>query len=274
MNPSEELQFSTTRIVTTLADGTTGSGTGFFATLLKNGNSGVPVLVTNKHVVRGATNGFFRLTTQDSKGEPVIGRTYDVDLVDFEKLWIFHPDAEVDLAVMLLGPLLTGAAQIGFTIFYKAPSAEYIAKSEDLSQLSAMEEIVMVGYPIGIWDQKNNLPIFRRGITATHPAFDFNGKPEFMIDCACFPGSSGSPVFLFNTGSYCTKEGATVIGSRLKLLGILHAGPQHTTEGKIVVRDVPTAQTAISVSSSMINLGCVVKAHRLFEFEPIIAAML
>ncbi|MDO8545645.1 MAG: serine protease [Opitutaceae bacterium] len=274
LTPSEQLQFSTTRIVTKSATGATGSGTGFFATLLKNGDSQVPVLVTNKHVVQGAVQGLFRLTTQDAKGEPAIGRTIDLDLGDFEKRWIPHPDAEVDLAVMPVGPLLTEAAQKGFTVFYKAPSAELIARPEDLSQLSAMEELLMIGYPIGLWDQKNNLPIFRRGITATHPAFDFNGKSEFAIDCACFPGSSGSPVFLFNTGSYYTKNGDTVIGSRLKLLGILYAGPQYTSEGKIVVKDVPTAQTAIPVSSSPINLGYVVKAHRLLEFEPIIEAML
>lgn len=52
----------------------------------------------------------------------------------------------------------------------------------------------MVGYPDGIWDEFNNQPIVRRGITATHPKNDFNGKGEFLIDAVCFPGSSGSPV--------------------------------------------------------------------------------
>ncbi len=44
----------------------------------------------------------------------------------------------------------------------------------------------MIGYPNGIWDEANNMPIIRRGITATHPNFNYNGKPEFMIDAACF----------------------------------------------------------------------------------------
>jgi hypothetical protein len=26
----------------------------------------------------------------------------------------------------------------------------------------------MIGYPNGIWDAKNNLPVIRKGITATH----------------------------------------------------------------------------------------------------------
>ena len=67
-----------------------------------------------------------------------------------------------------------------------------------LAKLNAVEEIMMIGYPNGLWDAKNNLPIVRRGITGTPAFVDYNDKPEFVIDAACFPGSSGSPVFIVN----------------------------------------------------------------------------
>lgn len=274
LTPAEQLQYTTTRILTKTPTGGTGSGTGFFATLLKNQRSEVPVLVTNKHVIAGTVEGLFRLTTRDSLGNPAIGRTVDVSLGEFEKRWILHPDPGVDLAIMPIGPLITEANSKGLAVFYRAPSAEFIARASDLAQLSAMEDIVMVGYPIGLWDQKNNLPIFRRGITATHPGIDFDGKSQFVIDCACFPGSSGSPVFLFNAGSYQTKDGNLAIGSRLKLLGILFAGPQFTNEGKIVIRDVPTAQVSVPISSSPMNLGYVIKAERLLDFEVILEKLM
>jgi len=57
-----------------------------------------------------------------------------------------------------------------------------------LGELSAIEDIIMIGYPDGIWDSINNQPIIRRGITATQPKNNFNGKQEFLIDAACFPG--------------------------------------------------------------------------------------
>jgi len=44
----------------------------------------------------------------------------------------------------------------------------------------------MIGYPSGLWDTKNNLPIVRKGITATTPYFDYNGKREFLVDIAAF----------------------------------------------------------------------------------------
>lgn len=133
----------------------------------------------------------------------------------------------------------------------------------------------MVGYPNGIWDQKHNMPVLRRGITATHPNLDWNGRPEFLIDAACFPGSSGSPVFLFNMGGYSTKSGGMVIGTgRIKLLGVLYAGPQHTVTGEIKIVPVPTADRPIAVSSIPNNLGMIIKANKLNELDVALAALL
>lgn len=49
-----------------------------------------------------------------------------------------------------------------------------------MNKLDAMEDVIMVGYPVGLWDSVNNRPIFRRGITATDPKVDFEGKKNFM----------------------------------------------------------------------------------------------
>ena len=57
----EQLSFSTTRIETEDEKGRTYSGTGFFFSLkVKDGE--VPLLVTNKHVVKGMEKGGFRKT--------------------------------------------------------------------------------------------------------------------------------------------------------------------------------------------------------------------
>lgn len=65
----------------------------------------------------------------------------------------------------------------------------------------------MIGYPNGLWDSVNNMPIVRRGTMATNISLNHNDKREFVIDAACFPGSSGSPVVLFNKGGYADKKG-------------------------------------------------------------------
>lgn len=129
----------------------------------------------------------------------------------------------------------------------------------------------MIGYPNGIWDFKNNMPIVRRGITATNPKLDYNGLPIFIIDCACFPGSSGSPVLIFNQGSYTDARGNINLGTgRVILLGVLFAGPQHIAEGEIKTIDLPLKQAQISLSHIPNNLGFVVKAQKLFDFRPLL----
>ena len=95
---------------------------------------------------------------------------------------------------------------------------------------------------------------------------DWNGKKEFLIDAACFPGSSGSPVLLFEIGNYQTRN-ALVMGSRIKLLGVLYAGPQHTVQGDVIVVPVATQQRAVAVAGIPNNLGIIIKAEQLLAFE-------
>lgn len=96
-----------------------------------------------------------------------------------------------------------------------------------------------------------------------------------LINAACFPGSSGSPVFLFNEGSYIDKKGNTVLGgTRIKLLGILYAGPQHTVTGEIQVVTIPTVNKPISVSGIPNNIGIIIKAERLHELDNLFSNLL
>jgi hypothetical protein len=270
---SEQLTYCTTRIECTLSEGRCSVGTGFFFRFLEKEDTHIAALITNKHVVAGAREGRFRLHVADASGAPSRSEWFDVTLDDFERRWITCPDDTVDLCILPIAPLFQAAANQGKLIFLTTLDKSLIPTVEELASLGAIEDVVIVGYPIGLWDSINNQPIVRRGSTATHPAMDYEGRREFLIDAACFPGSSGSPVFLYNFGSYSTRDGGTVIGSRVKLLGILHAGPVYTTTGEIVVANIPTAQRAIAVSQIPINLGFVIRAERLLEFEPKLEAI-
>ena len=96
-----------------------------------------------------------------------------------------------------------------------------IPTQAEIDQLGAVESVLMVGYPIGLWDSVNNKPIVRRGTTATHPAIEFSGRPEFLIDCACWPGSSGSPVVLYQEFASADRQGnINMGGTKMKLLGV------------------------------------------------------
>jgi hypothetical protein len=231
-------------------------------------NSHVPAIVSNKHVIKGAHTGQIHITLRKpGTQEPDLGNHIAVPIDQFEGRWLPHPDPDVDLAVLPIAPLLQQLQSQNMQPHFIPLETGLIADAAFLQDLCAVEDIAMVGYPTGLWDSKHNLPIVRRGSTATPPYVDFDGKPLFMIDCACFPGSSGSPVLLYNVGTYMHKNGGTVVGQRVKLLGVLFAGPQFTATGEIVVEPVPTAMQPVAKSRIPTNLGLCVKAEQLRWFE-------
>ena len=269
LSPAEQLAHSTVRIECTLPGGQLGTGTGFFYSLNKSGEQHIPVIVTNKHVIDGALKGRFILTLIDSEGGPIVGANHGFEIEKFHSLWRPHPVSTVDLCAMPIAPLLRLAEQRGQNFYYVTLDKSLVPSSSEIEDMIGMEKITMVGYPNGLWDQVNNLPIFRQGVLASNYNRDWNGKKEFLIDSACFPGSSGSPVMLFDIGSHQTKKGNFFGSSRVKLLGVLYAGPQHTVEGEIKVVMVPTQQKAISIAGIPNNLGILIKSERLLDFENI-----
>ena len=268
MTPAETLMHTTVRLECELNDGRTFQGTGFFFSFKIDDNKAVPLIVTNKHVISDSKIGTFVLTKCDDQGHPILGSTHRVCLDNFHNRWVKHPEDNVDLAAFAIGPLIHQAKTNGIKLYTPSIGEDLLPTAEKFADLSGLENITMIGYPNGIWDEKNNMPIVRRGITATNPKYDYNGLPIFVMDCACFPGSSGSPVLIFEQGGYMNAKGTFHIGgNRIILLGVLFAGPQHVAEGEIQTIEVSLAQAPISLSKIPNNLGFVVKAQKLADFK-------
>jgi Trypsin-like peptidase domain len=272
LTPSEQLTYSTVRIECARDDDWPSVGTGFFFSFLAGGGTMVPALVTNRHVVRGATAIRYYLHGRNADDEPDRAANLWVDQRDLEQTLIPHPDDDVDLCVLLVGHALNTVMEAGNKPFFVNLPRDMIPTDEELAALMAIEDVIMVGYPNGLWDHFNNMPVVRRGITATHPAKPYEGREEFMIDAACFAGSSGSPIFLFNDGSYPSRQGP-VVGRRMKLLGILRGGPHFTAGGDVRVVDVPTAKSLVVESRIPMNLGIAIRAKQLLDFEAPIRAL-
>lgn len=265
---SEKLTYSTIRIECFDVKGNMSTGTGYFFNFKVNKDTGehIPTIITNKHVIKNAFCGKLIFCTSKD-GEPLNNKHHTINITDFEKAWIHHNFTDVDLCVMPIAQLLEDTKAKDIELFYISLGIENLPKKEDLEDLTALEELIMIGYPNGIWDSYNNKPIIIKGITATHPALDYNNKKEFVIDMACFPGSSGSPVFLLSEGSYTSKKsGSLMIGSsKFFLLGTLYAGPQHNVIGQIV--SVPISTKPITFLTIPNNLGFVIKHDRILELE-------
>jgi len=267
----EQLIHTTVRIECEI-NGKVGTGTGFFFNFDFGGKK-IPGIITNKHVVRDVKKGRIILKLKDGAGDWDVGKSFSVVLENFENSWIFHPEDDVDLCFFPIAPLLKKMEEKKKAPFFILLDESIFPSPEEEKELGSLEEIVMVGYPNGIWDSKNNIPIVRKGITATPFYIDYEEREEFLIDVACFGGSSGSPVFLMNLGSY-SDGGGIKIGNRVKFLGILYAGPQYVAEGEIKIVNIPTLQKPIPSISIPNNLGFVIKSKKLLGLKNLIESKL
>ncbi|WP_374165255.1 serine protease [Arcticibacter sp. MXS-1] len=262
---SDFLSYCTVRIESVLVDGNQSVGSGFFFNFCHTGNQCCPTLITNKHVIRGASSSTIVFTLADKEGNPIDSYSHKIIIQESEKAWKLHPDPEIDLCAMPIAQIIKSLNASGINVFYTALDASLVPNESQLRHFQTVEDVIMVGYPNGLWDQANNKPIFRRGITATHPNRDYLGKKQFLIDAACFPGSSGSPVFLVNEHGYVSDQGTHLGARRFLLLGILFAGPQHVVQGPVHFNTNSVAPFALTKIPN--NLGIVIKWTALDYFE-------
>lgn len=260
---------STTILIEAMSATSTSRGTGFMFAFMKSPESAIPLLITNKHVLDGADQLRLRFSTS-SPGDATkrTGVAEYVLLSGLNNFIVRHPDQDVDLAAVMIAPILSDLEQRGLNGFGVMFAENDIITDEELQNTPIAEEILMIGYPTGLSDYKHNLPIVRKGIIASDPRIPFDGKDHFLIDCACFPGSSGSPVVTKEQNFFKNAQGNLVMGSkRSALMGILWGGPTYNSEGEIIVRDIPTVATPIAQVRQMINLGFVVNAARILDLK-------
>jgi hypothetical protein len=258
----EQLLFSTVRIEADKAS-ITEAGTSFIFSY-EHDSKQYLFLVTNKHVVNGAKIGRFFFTLTHDGQNPRIGERFDIQVQDFQNAWVGHPDPSIDIAAMPLVPVLDHIQQQGKQAFFRPIPHTLVPGNEQLADLDALEEVVFVGYPSGMFDAKNLMPILRRGTTATPPYLDYDGRKVFLVDASVFPGSSGSPVLICNQGSYSTKQGIA-IGTRVLFLGVIAQVVIREEEGKIVIVAAPSSLTPIVRTRQMIDLGIVYKSTTVIE---------
>lgn len=257
--PINQLLFSTLRIQAQLPSELS-IGTGFIIAYESDGKRYL-FLVTNKHIVQHATEGKFFFTKSDGT-VPVIGQRHDVMISNFEEAWFYHPDDDIDIAIMPLVPLLKKIKEQAQRVYYRSIPLSLVPTKEQEESLTALEEIIFIGYPSGIYDTKNLLPVIRKGTTATPISIDYEGKPLFLIDASVFRGSSGSPVLIYNQGSYATPQGIS-LGTRIHFIGILSKLLYREEKGSIEFTEIPTTLTPVVRTEQMLNLGVVVKSREI-----------
>ncbi|MCB9141735.1 MAG: trypsin-like peptidase domain-containing protein [Anaerolineales bacterium] len=262
---AEQLFFSTVRVDTKYDDGIEGAGTAFLYAHHLDHERQVAFVVTNKHVVQGAQEGALTFHRKDGN-RPQLGNGFQLDISNWQQVWFGHPDADVDIAISPFLPMEQFILQTeGVELFYRAVGSAMLPNQRQIDQLDAIETVTFIGYPNGMWDTVNQTPIARRGTTATPISLDFDGTPRFLVDASVFGGSSGSPVFILNTGMVTDKRGVTSLGSRLLFVGVIAAVYFREDINKIVDVPIPVQTEPMALQREMIDLGIVFKSRTVVE---------
>lgn len=198
------------------ANGSIFSGTGFFV-LWQTQEGTALFLVSNKHVLRSKQSAVSVLLHQrtDIETKWFAGdgaRRVYIDPFNHKRVslkmegrYFEHPTA--DIACIECSEFILRDDT------FLMPFSQKRILDWSTSELYPGQQVFVVGYPDMIRDELHNLPIVRTATLASLPALDYNGKPEFVIDGQVWAGSSGSPVFVQNTGA----DGA------FSLIGIVHS---------------------------------------------------
>ncbi|MFF8634965.1 trypsin-like peptidase domain-containing protein [Streptomyces pilosus] len=250
--PAKELLFSTIRI---LNSGLGTTGTGFLTYVPITGNQSIALVVTNKHVLEGSSHLTLGFLTKDLRtGGPLYGERRDVTIDGSS--WFGHPDEQVDVAVIPIAGIIDAVGDL----YFKLIPVSLMEFTEDEIFIDAVEEITFIGYPSGRQDPFHLTPIVRRGISATPILMPFGGKPMFLVDGSVFGGSSGSPVFLLNEGTYRSGPTSTSVGNRMALVGIIAASIQQLSNEPVLTSHVPHIALAREL-----NLGVAFSHHAILE---------
>lgn len=240
---STQLLYTTVPIYAQKNDGSFSSGTGFMFSVWEEDTLSIPLLITNYHVLENAVAGFVELHIGEN-GMPTdksVRMQFDNSIIDKNKL------GDLDLIAVPMAATLNELQNKKIDIFFRSVDQKMIPTNKQYENFSAIEDITFIGYPSGLYDEKNKISIIRQGITATPIWNDFRGEKAFLIDAGVFPGSSGSPVFIYNQGTYPTNDGITV-GNRLLFVGII---------SQTMVRDNTTGK-------SFLNLGKVINSKAMY----------
>jgi S1-C subfamily serine protease len=194
------------------------SGTGFFYTIKfkDTPEKTIPLLITNYHVIKDVVKGIFEFVER-KEGKP----TKQKIRVEFDnRLILRNREEDIDLIAFPIASTLNQLRKDGKEIFYISISEDIMPTKDQIDNLAAIEDITFIGYPSGIYDSFNVSPLVRKGITSTPIWNNFKNEEAFLIDAGVYPGSSGSPVFIYSEGSYSTNNGV-IIGNRVYFVGVL-----------------------------------------------------
>ena len=224
LNSIDQLHYAVTRITAHYYDDgrrinskVLKTGTGFFYNNLTND---LLFLITNRHVILDEKKDYYAnaIMLRLHANENDLTKNADYYIHLYKKtspLWRNPVPPTADIVAI---PIDTHDLNRRGLIYRSFASNNLLA--EDI-QLNVGEDVFIMGYPLGIYDEVHNLPLTRGGTLSSPYPIPWNRMPYFLIDSNLEEGTSGSPVMTKFRGTWHRRDGSQFhTGLAMFLLGI------------------------------------------------------
>lgn len=194
MDLSVELIHATVQLEQPLGDGTRTVGTGFLVSAPTADGTPRTVLITAGHVLDRMPAGEMRIgyRAQLDGGAWAYEPQKIAIRSDVGELWTRNPERDI-AAIVVNVPAEYARAAIPL---------DWLADGDafERHRVGPGDEMIALGFPRGLSANGAGFPILRAGKVASYPLGPTKEFPTFLLDFSVFPGNSGGPVFVKETG--------------------------------------------------------------------------
>lgn len=249
-----------------------GYSTGFFF-LLGTRKGKVPSIITTRTAVQSAQSLNFFFLEADTAGLPLYGKERQVTIARKDLPILFHPERNVDLALIPINPVMDGLARQKIRISYHSLDESLIPSDSVMNRLNVTEDLMMIGHPSGIRPEFNGVPFVKKGVSATPMFLDYDQQKEFLADIPLYDGAAGAPVILYQVNNYNDRYDKRTIAQRLFLVGINYAALSDGYRKKTVPRvtQVLSGQEQGS-AEKMFDAAIIIKSQKILDFRKLLEA--
>jgi S1-C subfamily serine protease len=176
--------------------------------------------VTNKHVFVGVETiilDFRKVNSSDRE-------SVDINLAENgREMWIGHPDAEIDIAVVPINRKRLHGRNLDFSSFGPTDCLQF--EEFGKNGIGAGTDLFVIAFPISVVSEVEDYPYTRKGVVAEVQALTNDEVDQFVIDGQIFPGNSGGPVLVGEN------EGKEMI---VKLIGVVRGLLYYSEEAQSI----------------------------------------
>lgn len=198
-------------------------------------------VVTAKHVIQpNRINQLVSLTyaLREDAGDHVVWHRFSLDGKEVGKHLHLCKKEEVDVAIIDVTDTLLGVgmkqllAERARLLTFNGPGSDQFPGKSPI-EVQPGDDVIVIGYPLGFYDQFNKLPVLKTGLLNTPVGFRYNGLDAFLLDFKYYEGSSGSLIISKPTHFSFNKTGTLQmsITREYVFLGV-YQGEEYWNESK------------------------------------------